>query len=206
MSKVIDLTGHKYNLLTVIGRDLKQNLNKNKSSMWKCRCDCGNITTVSSSNLRFNGVKSCGCLPIKNRTKHSLSSSKEYSSWHHMKQRCLNSNSDSYNYYGGRGITICEEWIDSFEQFYKDVGSMPAKGYTLDRINTNGNYEPSNCKWSTRKEQSINRRGLKIKNKVEADKIRKLYASGNYTQQELADKYNCCLGTISDVINKKRWI
>lgn len=98
---------------------------------------------------------------IGNNFKHGFHKTSEYRSWQHMKARCYNPNNHNYNYYGGRGIGICENWKDSFIYFITDMGLKPSKDYSLDRIDPNGNYEPSNCKWSTKREQSINRRSTK---------------------------------------------
>lgn len=97
--------------------------------------------------------------------KHGMERSKEYASWLNMKQRCTNSNNERYKDYGGRGITICEEWLNSFSQFYKDMGPKP-KDLTLDRINNDGNYEPSNCRWATYEQQANNQRIRKDSRKL----------------------------------------
>jgi DNA-binding CsgD family transcriptional regulator len=89
--------------------------------------------------------------------KHGMSNSPEFSCWHGMKSRCLNKNSKNYHRYGGRGITICERWLNSFENFYEDMGPKPSPNHSIDRKNNNGNYEPSNCRWATAKEQLDNR-------------------------------------------------
>lgn len=92
---------------------------------------------------------------------HGMTSSKEYRSWCHLKARCMNPNDEKYPQYGGRGITVCEEWAASFEAFYKDMGECPA-GFSIDRINNDGNYEPSNCRWADNKTQSYNSRRPKF--------------------------------------------
>jgi hypothetical protein len=119
-------------------------------------CICGTIKTVDYYSLKNGLTKSCGC-DRKNNLKHSLCNSPEYNSWNNMKIRCNNPNHKGYKDYGGRGITICTEWLNSFQQFYKDMGPKPI-GTTLDRIDNNKGYEPSNCKWSTYSEQAKNRR------------------------------------------------
>lgn len=121
--------------------------------IWKCICDCGNYHEVEARN--FGIIKSCGCSKYTSFG-HSKNRTPTYYSWEAMKTRCLNSNSKDYNHYGGRGIMICERWM-VFENFLADMGERP-EGKTIDRIDNNGNYEPSNCKWSTMKEQNRNKR------------------------------------------------
>jgi hypothetical protein len=133
-----------------------------KRSKWLCRCDCGIETQTSSSLLRKGLTRSCGCLHRdacreKNST-HGMRKSPEYSVWYDMKRRCLDPKNKRYADYGGRGITVCERWRASFSNFYSDIGPRPTATHSIDRINNNGNYEPVNCKWSTKSEQAFNRR------------------------------------------------
>ena len=131
---------------------------------YKCQCSCGNTLHVMYQNLlagRSKGCKKCAARQ-KART-HGMKNSREYHSWQSMKQRCLNTSVRSYADYGGRGIIICDRWLNSFENFYADMGKRP-EGHTLDRINNEGNYEPSNCRWATPSEQSLNQRKRTISN------------------------------------------
>ena len=160
MSKRIDLTGRKIGKLTVIqyaGND------KGKNARWECRCDCGRRTVVAGNHLRNGHTQSCGCLQrdraSSSNTKHGGSKTRLHKTWSGMKDRCLNPNNKAYERYGGRGITICDEWRDDFQAFY---GWAMSNGYsdslTIDRVDSNGNYAPSNCRWITNKEQQNNKR------------------------------------------------
>lgn len=130
-----------------------------KILMWQCRCDCGNIVTVSGESLKYGNTKSCGCKRRNNFRTHGKSNTRLYEIWTDMKQRCLNPNQKTYKYYGGRGITICEEWLDDFMNFYDWAME---NGYqdklTIDRIDVNGKYEPNNCRWVTMETQLRNTR------------------------------------------------
>lgn len=125
---------------------------ENREQYWLFNCDCGNKKISKFYRVSSGHTKSCGCLTEK----HRKSKSRTYIIWSGIKQRCLNKNIKNYNKYGGRGITICKEWKDSFETFYKDMGEAPS-GKSLDRINNNGNYCKSNCRWATDIEQQNNR-------------------------------------------------
>lgn len=153
--RLINLIGSKFGRLLVISRFAS----KGKSPKWLCRCACGTETVVFGSALRTGHTKSCGCLnreiAAAKQYRHGMSKSTEHKIWSGIIERCSNPKSQFYHRYGGRGISICERWL-TFENFFADMGNRPSKFHTLDRKENDGNYEPSNCRWSTRKEQSNN--------------------------------------------------
>ena len=169
--KKLNLLNQKFGRLTVIS----QEQSKCGKTIWKCLCDCGNLTNVTSTNLTCGRINSCGCIRKEQITKRNITHNQRhtylYEVWKGMKQRCYNSKSKAFKNYGARGITVCEKWKNDFQSFYD---WSYANGYTpdnqkdektkltIDRIDVNRNYEPSNCRWVDRKTQASNKRTTKL--------------------------------------------
>lgn len=152
----IDMTGQKFGRLTVIKTSY---LDHNSKLYWLCKCECGSERIVWGYHLRTGNVKSCGCYRRDGVGKmiHGMRYTHEWYAWRNAKTRCFNKNCNNYSDYGGRGITMCEEWKNDFTKFYEYIGDCP-DGYVLDRINNDGNYEPGNVRWIDENTSNKNRR------------------------------------------------
>jgi hypothetical protein len=153
MGAIKNISGQKFGLLTAE----RFACVRNKHTYWICKCDCGNTKEVRSNDLQSGNTQSCGCVNYK----HGKSLTTEYNSWSLLKDRCFNRNCPAFDRYGARGITVCERWRDSFENFFADMGPKPSPEHSIDRINNNEGYSPENCRWATDTEQVRNRGILK---------------------------------------------
>jgi hypothetical protein len=152
--------GHKFNRLTASS----ENWQEGRRMVRYWRCDCGVLAKIRDDAVRSGQTESCGCAQREGarraglaRKKHQMIGTPEYRAWAKMRERCNNPNVPSWANYGGRGISVCPEW-DTFEAFYESVGPRPSPDHSLDRVDTNGDYQPDNCRWASRQEQVRNRR------------------------------------------------
>lgn len=159
-----DLTGQRFGRLTVVKRIVS---NKGKRYLWECKCDCGNVTYITTSHLTDGNTKSCGCLYAESRhainKTHGGSGTRLYRIWVDIKTRCYNAKSTNYYKYGGRGICMCDEWFEKYQSFENwALANGYAENLTIDRINPNDDYKPSNCRWVTQKVQQNNRNNNRL--------------------------------------------
>lgn len=163
MAKALDLVGKKFGRLTVVSEAEKRYTKGGHSKrMWNCACDCGNKKILPTRNLTSGNTKSCGCYKkdrnVEHFTTHGMTKTRLYSIWISMKDRCYRETVLQYKDYGGRGITVCDEWLNDFQSFYDwAIANGYKENLTIERKNVNGNYCPENCCWITKAEQSRNK-------------------------------------------------
>lgn len=159
MTRAKDMTGFRFGKLTVLGRapNHVRVTDGAQTAKWNCRCDCGAEKSIFGYSLRNKTTQSCGCVSIEKSTIHAQAKNPLFPHWCSMMARCRNPKVLKYPFYGGRGIKVCERWND-VRNFIQDMGPKPRPDYTLDRINGDGDYEPSNCRWASRAAQQSNLR------------------------------------------------
>ena len=194
-----DETGKVYGRLTVLSRN---GIDKSGCIKWNCRCECGAEKEISGHSLRNGSSQSCGCLQIERTRTHGKTKTKAYKAWQQMKQRCTNPNAQYFHRWGGRGITFCSDW-ERFDKFLADMGE-PSAGMSLDRIDNDGNYEPSNCRWATNKEQSQNT-SFNVLNAEAVKVIKYMLKHKKCTQAKLAMAYRISKSNISHIHRGKTW-
>lgn len=182
------IAGNKYGRLTTIVK--AQEKAGNGDSYWFCKCDCGSERRVAQHHLKTGHAQSCGCIGLERITRHNKSDTPTYKTWENMLSRCLNPNATGYHLYGGRGIQVCPEWR-VFDNFFRDMGERPS-GKTLDRVDFNGNYEPTNCRWLSVKEQANN---LRRNRRVE-------YEGKSYTLAQLSELTSVGYKTLQQRLDK----
>lgn len=161
MSRIKDRTGQKWNRLEAVSFSHKDS---NNNAHWLYKCDCGKEHIAHASQVANGQIKSCGCLlhdiNVEKMTTHNMSRTKTYKSWINMKDRCLNPKNKYFDKYGERGIIVCDRWLENFDNFLEDMGELE-EGQSIERLDNNLNYEPSNCKWGSAKEQQQNKSNSK---------------------------------------------
>lgn len=208
-SSIRDLTGERFGRLVV--ESLNNGERKSRAKYWNCLCDCGTRKVVRGTSLTRKRTKSCGCYNIEktsNRAKsHGLSKTSDYQLWFRIKQRCYSKNRENYKRYGGRGIKMFEAWINdpqSFIEYVRSLKNYGLEGFTIDRIENDGNYEPDNLRWASNKTQSRNKRSSVINLEIARD-IKKRFATGNFSQTQISKDMGLSYHIVNSVILNKSW-
>lgn len=184
-----DRVGEKHGHLTILSY-----ANTGKTPTFKCRCDCGKIVVRMAKTILREGNHSCGCMRSENITTHGKSKTREHAIWRGILQRCYNPKRKFYELYGGAGITVCERWRESFENFLADMGEAPGPEYSIDRIDCKGNYSPENCRWATPLQQARNKKNTTYIT----------FEGETKTATEWADYFGCYRGRIRNAL-KAGW-
>jgi hypothetical protein len=196
LNKVKSEIGNKYGRLTVVSH-LGKKYSKGRSHYWGCDCACGGYTEVSGHNLRSGAVASCGCVfqygptATHGESRHGKIT-REYKIWQSMITRCTNPKRNNYHLYGGRGITVCDRWRNSYEAFLEDMGRAPSKKHTLDRNDNSKGYSPDNCSWETMSRQARNRRSTRMVT----------YQGRTMAAIDWAEEYSIKLATLTGRLNR----
>jgi hypothetical protein len=195
----VDITGQQFGQLTAI--------KKINSVKWLYRCDCGNEKIIFKNNVTRGLTRSCGCFKSKKislcKKIHGRSKGdKTYRAWCHMISRCENKHVERYQYYGGRGIKVCSRWRNSFENFLKDMGQPPTPQHTLGRQNNDGHYEPNNCLWETKLQQSRNKSNTVLSESL----VKQIRADLNVSGAEWGRMIGCSKELINQVKRGKIWL
>jgi hypothetical protein len=167
MPKFIDISGNRYGRLIVKSRDHDH---PSKNTMWHCVCDCGKEKTINGYSLVRGSTKSCGCIQreIMRQLKtthggsHRGKHTPEYKTWAGMKKRCYDENNNTFINYGGKGVKMCERWLESFDNFLADMGRKPSPKHSIDRLDSSGDYSPENCRWATQQQQANNKSSNRV--------------------------------------------
>jgi hypothetical protein len=196
--------GDVFGRLTIVGDAPRF---RNGARRWRCRCECGNETESSDSEMRIGRVRSCGCFRRQRvrelMTTHGRSGGPTYKCWSSIIQRCTNPKNPSFSYYGGRGIRICERWRNDFALFIADMGPKPTPKHSIDRIDVNGNYEPGNCRWATATQQARNTRVSKLE-AHEPAQIRWLVADG-YSKASVSRFFSVSTSLVNSICKGHSW-
>lgn len=190
--QLVNLRGRVFGRWTVVGPSKIRN---KVSTLWRCRCACGNTRFVMAGHLIRGATMSCGCLRREimcKKQKHGKTGTKVYGIWKNMIKRCRNKSDVRYPSYGGRGISVCTRWR-AFENFFEDMGDAPVGRYSIDRINNLGNYSPSNCRWATDIEQANNKRN---------NRIASVKGEPKMTVAQFSRKYGVPSWQVVEILNK----
>lgn len=208
--------GKKFGMMTIIkhGGWVIDKYGVKSKILVLCKCECGTIAKTEFNKLINGKVMSCGCYnSIVNRqmrTTHGKADSSEYNTWRSLIDRCYNTKNLGYKNYGGRGITVCDRWLESFENFYADMGDRPSPKLTIDRENNNLGYSPENCRWATYSQQSLNKRPLSSKTMFmyngELMSLKRISTLSGMAGTTLFYRVRKCGMSIEEALNKTKWI